>query len=579
MSRGTPIRGETVRKLSACAWSVVLTTLLTGSLGVATAAAVPPRAQDPFYSGVQPASLGPIAPGTVLDTRIVPYHIAGLQIPLEAVQLSYRSTGQLGQPTMNVTTVVRPILQVRDTRKVISYQSFYDSLNPDDEPSYAISGGKTFGGAIMGVESALVVPFLLKGYTVVIPDIEGQDANFAAGPEYGYNTLDSLRAAVASQAAGIADDARIGLFGYSGGAIGTGWAAELAPNYAPDIDQRLVGAAMGGVLVRPATNLHYIDGSQTWAGVMAMAVIGVSRSFDIDLSPYLSEYGLRIYDKLEDASIAEVLGAYPGLTWKKMAKPEYETPEMVPLYVGVANKLIMGSYGTPTTPLLIGQGAKGELEGTQGDQPGIGAGDGVMVTGDVRAVARKWCAKGTTIEYRQFDDLSHIPTAAAWIPQGITWLERRFTSAPAPENCADIEPGNSLDPIPVKDPPAELPAEQPAAPAAADPAAAAVTSAASTTPPPIGTKKPTCGGKTATIVGTSGRDVITGTRRADVIVAGAGADTVRGGGGNDLICGGDGNDTLAGDAGKDRLWGGFGRDGCAGGPARDRLAGCERRKP
>ncbi len=54
------------------------------------------------------------------------------------------------------------------------------------------------------------------------------------------------------------------MLGYSGGAIATEWAAELAPAYAPDLDRRLIGAAMGGVLVHPARNLLYVEGSYFW---------------------------------------------------------------------------------------------------------------------------------------------------------------------------------------------------------------------------------------------------------------------------------------------------------------------------
>lgn len=71
------------------------------------------------------------------------------------------------------------------------------------------------------------------------------------------------------------------------------------------------------------------------------------------------------------------------------------------LYVTHANKLIMGTGDTPTIPLFIGQGANGELEGTPGDQPGIGPGDGVMIAGDVRTLARGDCAKGAKVHYEQ----------------------------------------------------------------------------------------------------------------------------------------------------------------------------------
>jgi hypothetical protein len=372
--------------------------VISMALTVPAAGAAVPPGQDPFYSYGGATPLESIAPGTVLKTRTLSYHVAGVPLPIEAVQLLYRSTGETGQPTVNVTSVLQPPLRL-GAPTILSYQSFYDSLNPEDEPSYAISGGVTLGGSIPTAESALIAPALLAGETVVVPDTEGETADFAAGPEYGINTLDSLRAVLSSPAAGAAGAKQIGLIGYSGGAIATGWAAELAQSYAPDISSRIVGAAIGGVLVDPAHNLHYVEGSTVWAGVIPMAVIGVSRAFHVDLTPYLNEYGLELYNKLQHASIAEVLGEYPGLTWAQLAKPEYPTPESVPVYVEVVNQLIMGSRGTPSMPMFIGQGNGGELEGTSGGKEGIGPGDGVMIAGDVRSLARQYCSRGVAVQY------------------------------------------------------------------------------------------------------------------------------------------------------------------------------------
>jgi Ca2+-binding RTX toxin-like protein len=55
----------------------------------------------------------------------------------------------------------------------------------------------------------------------------------------------------------------------------------------------------------------------------------------------------------------------------------------------------------------------------------------------------------------------------------------------------------------------------------------------------------TCFGKSATLVGTSGDDVIVGTPHRDVIVALAGNDVVRASA-DDVVCGGAGNDRLSG---------------------------------
>lgn len=425
--------------------AAVLVVLLMALVAPGARAATAP---DPFYAYTGSTPLAQMAPGTVLKTRTTSLHILGIPLPVKAVQLLYRSTGPSGQPTANVTSVLLPPWRFGPA-KLVSYQSFYDSLNPEDGPSRAIAGGGiSLGGAISQLESGLMVPLLLGGYTITISDTEGQQADFAAGPEYGMNTLDAVRATTNSPLTGVNGNTKVGMIGYSGGAIATEWAAELAPTYAPDVNRRLVGAAMGGVLVDPAHNLHYVDGSSIWAGVMPMALIGIARAYDIDLKPYMSDKGIEIYNKLEKASIVNVLGQYPGLTWSQMAKPQYQTPESVGIYVEFANKLIMGTGGTPTTPLFIGQGAGGEIEGTPGDKAGIGKGDGVMIAGDVRTLARQYCAAGTKVQYEQYDYLSHTLSALPWLPTAAGWLLDRFAGKRVPQNCSSIAPGNPLTPIP-----------------------------------------------------------------------------------------------------------------------------------
>ncbi|OBI35499.1 lipase family protein [Mycobacterium sp. E2238] len=422
---------------------------MTASQPPTGGASVPPHPKDdPFYSYTGKKPLGNITRGTVLKTRGVRYDIVGLPTFLTTTQLLYRSTSQTQTPTVNVTSVIWR-RGLRDKTKVISYQSAYDSLNQSDEPSYAISGGKpTLAGVVPNVELGVFGPFLAEGYTVIVPDTEGQQADFAAGPEYGMNTLDSIQAALNSST--IDGDAKVAMLGYSGGAIATEWAAEYAKTYAPDVHKRLIGAAIGGVLVHPAHNLRYVEGSQMWAGVMPMALVGIARAFAIDFTPYLSNRGIRICNEIQNASIVDVLGLrYARLKWKDLAKPQYPTPESIPLYVETVNKLIMGTAGTPRIPLFIGQGAGGEREGTAGNKPGIGAGDGVMIAGDVRTLARKYCAAGTAVQYEEYETLSHILSLVPWLPGSIAWIKQRFAEVLPPQNCSSIRPGNPIPPIPV----------------------------------------------------------------------------------------------------------------------------------
>src|SRR5580704_3161768 len=411
---------------------------------LAQAATAPARGSFYTYTGSTP--LAQIKPGTVLKTRTLSYHVVGIALPVRVVQLLYRSAGALGQPTTNVTSVLEPPVPLSSPRAV-SYQSFYDSLNPADEPSVQIAGDVTLGGFVTDAESVVIAPLLLQGYTVIVPDTEGQTADFSSSPEYGTSTLNSIRAATNSPLTGLTKTTPIGLFGYSGGAIATGWAAQMAPAYAPDVNRQLVGAAEGGVLVDPAHNLTYVNGSSIWAGIIPMAIIGIARGFHIDITPYLSSYGRQLYNSLQNASITNVLGQYPGLTFAQLAKPQYANPASIPVLVKVENELNAGSLGSPTIPMFIGQGANGILEGTPGPKPGIGSGDGVMVAGDVRTLARDFCASGTAVDYTQYDALSHVTTFPVWTPAALAWLGSRFAGSQAPNDCSQIAPGNSLAPV------------------------------------------------------------------------------------------------------------------------------------
>ncbi len=83
----------------------------------------------------------------------------------------------------------------------------------------------------------------------------------------------------------------------------------------------------------------------------------------------------------------------------------------------------------------------------------------------------------------------------------------------------------------------------------------------------------TCFGIAATIVGTTGDDVLIGTNDADVIHGLGGDDVIRGKEGDDILCGGPGNDVLLGWSGDDRISGGTGDDLVRGGVGNDTLVG------
>ena len=72
-----------------------------------------------------------------------------------------------------------------------------------------------------------------------------------------------------------------------------------------------------------------------------------------------------------------------------------------------------------------------------------------MIAGDVRTLARNYCAQGTAVHYEQYNLLSHTSSVGIWLMQAIDWINDRFAGQAAPNNCASIPPGNPLDPIPL----------------------------------------------------------------------------------------------------------------------------------
>lgn len=385
-------------------------------------------------------------PGDVIRSRTIQYHVVGVPTPLKVVQLLYKSSDASGKPQANVTSIAMPH---NFNGSMVSYHSVYDSLNPEHSPSRAIAGNVSLGTASMWAETLYFANLLNQGYAVAIPDIEGPEAHFAVGPEYGRLVLDGLRAALRSPEVGLPNDVPIALMGYSGGSIATSWAAVLAPEFAPDINQHLIGGAMGGVLVAPANNISYTDGSPVWAGIAAMTIVGVSRGIpSLDLNPYLNDYGKRILASVDQASIVEVEGQYGGLRWVDMAKPEYQNPFSIPEFVEAVNSINIGLQPNPTIPLQIWQSTGGHREGTMPNKRGLG--DGVMLEPDVRGLATKYCQGGVTVEYITDANISHTPGIAKWALVANPWLQHRLEGKPAPNNCGTYPAGTTFAPVQVQ---------------------------------------------------------------------------------------------------------------------------------
>jgi hypothetical protein len=186
-----------------------------------------------------------------------------------------------------------------------------------------------------------------------------------------------------------------------------------------------------------AHNLNYINGDQSWAGVIPAILVSLGRGFNVDITPYLSAYGKQVVSQVAGQCIASFAAAYPGLTVQQLLLPQYQNPFHVPALVSILNKLIVGTVpGHPAEPLLLGVG---NADGT---------GDGIMIAGDVQSLAYQYCQQGVPVTFDEYSGLQHTPAAVPFEAHALIFLESLFVGLPPANGCASIGPGNPLTPLP-----------------------------------------------------------------------------------------------------------------------------------
>jgi hypothetical protein len=113
-----------------------------------------------------------------------------------------------------------------------------------------------------------------RGWYVNIADYEGPLASFASGVQSGHATIDSARAALDPRF-GISPDTKYVLWGYSGGALASEFAAELQVQYAPEM--KFAGLAAGGLTPNSNfTNTIALQNEGPDMSVLVNAIVGLS---------------------------------------------------------------------------------------------------------------------------------------------------------------------------------------------------------------------------------------------------------------------------------------------------------------
>jgi hypothetical protein len=404
----------------------------TGATGAVSP--IPPP-QDPFYT--PPSSIPAVAPGTVIRSR--PVCIGDLQVPVpyKAWDVMYVSTGAEDSsgnpselnavPSVDTALIVEPL--TGGAHPLVAWATAEDSDSTLKAPSYVMTQGSSGDNASWQWA-------LGSGYDVVVPDYEGPNSAYSAGPLEGHGMLDGIRAAENFSASdGLSGTATpVGLWGYSGGAIATAWASELAPRYAPELN--LAGVAEGGVPADVHTVFDTIDNGYLAPGLAFAAALGDNAAYP-NLVPMslLNPAGQALAANMRATGNSSYSTTYPrqhiSLYTVCGCNPN-DHPDQFPGVAELGRTVNPGQH-VPTAPLFIYHDYNDELIPIQG----------------VEQLVQYYCQGGAKVDFRVNSGDEHVSNAIAGAPEAMAYLSSRFSGAPVPSTCGLPDNGGVIAPSPV----------------------------------------------------------------------------------------------------------------------------------
>jgi pimeloyl-ACP methyl ester carboxylesterase len=270
-------------------------------------------------------------------------------------------------------------------------------------------------GAVPQFEFVLVLHALRRGWVISIPDHEGPDGHWGSPREPGFFTLDGVRASLRFAPAGLTDDTKVGLWGYSGGGLATSWAAEMAPEYAPEI--ALVGAALGSPVGDPASAFTRLNAT-LHAGLPTLVVEGLRRTYpDLDrvVRAHVNADGLALLESVDDLTTVAAV--------RKLAKHDLDRYIDIPLADLLATPEILEVFEAiqpgrtaPTVPMLVVQAVH----------------DQIIAVDDVDGQVDRYLDNGVHVTYLRDRLSEHLSLHPLSAPLTLDWLQDRFDGRPVP---------------------------------------------------------------------------------------------------------------------------------------------------
>ncbi|KAH8897402.1 trichothecene C-15 esterase [Thozetella sp. PMI_491] len=384
-----------------------------------------PPSRDPWYTAPDGFELRET--GTVLRTRRAPGNVTSIIGNCSAAyNILYRTTDTNDQPSWAVTTLLLPnsTVDAYSGAPLLSYQVAYDTAAIDGSPSYIINiDPATFSSLGIPADTDFIAETLANSWYVTIPDYEGPLGSFGEGPQAAHAVLDGVKASSTAlrEIAGVLTT-KPALWGYSGGAIASGWAAELQSSYAPDLE--IAGVAAGGLAVNFTDSLANINGSPL-TGDLVSAIIGIVSQFaaaNASIAAALKTegpYNATGFWLAGTQNVLENIAMYYAQDVR-----QYFTDNQWPLYLPAVNEIldsqaVLGYHGVPKMPYFAYMSVGDEVGGIH----------------NYDLLVEKYCAEGANILFQRNSVGDHVAEITNGKDRAIRFLASIFDGTFSLEGC------------------------------------------------------------------------------------------------------------------------------------------------
>ena len=366
----------------------------------------PPRRWVPseprFYQPPDPVTPG--QPGEVIRAeRMDAYLTPGLRFRVKAWRVLYRSTSAVGEPTAVSGAVLIPPGRARGARPLIGYAVGTHGIGDAAAPSRLLARGLEW-------EAGLIAMLLARGWAVAITDYQGLgtpgDHTYMVGRALGPNVLDVMRAARVLVPEELPAEGPAAIIGYSEGGAAAGWAAQLQPEYAPDVP--LVGVAAGAAAADVETAGPSLGGT-FFSFFIAYGGIGYAAAYpELDLDSYLTPLARANVAAMRESSILQaVLWGPRFMRASDLTEPNVlDLPEWrIRLRENRLGEIL------PRAPVLLHHARRDQI---------VSFAQSVRLRDD-------WIALGADVRlYVTRGGVDHVSGAMAGTPVALEWLSRRL---------------------------------------------------------------------------------------------------------------------------------------------------------